>query len=68
MTGKYPFVLDRLLIEQNRVPLLENNVVLTLHYVKIMGLTQWQGHPSGFYKDDKDYVCMYLYIFIHSPY
>ena len=20
------------------------------------------------YKDDKDYVCMYLYIFIHSPY
>ena len=20
------------------------------------------------YKDDKDYVCMYLYFFLHSPY
>ena len=31
-----PFVLGRLLIELNHIPLLENNVVLTLHYVKIM--------------------------------
>ena len=32
MTGKYPFVLGRLAIELNHNPLLENNVVLTLHY------------------------------------
>ena len=50
MTGKYPFVLGRLAIEVNHIPLLENNVVLTLHYLKNNGkLTQWQGQPSGFY-------------------
>ena len=31
MTGKYPFVLGRLGIELNHIPLSENNVVLTLH-------------------------------------
>ena len=33
---KYPFVLGRLAIELNHNPLLENNVVLTLHYTKII--------------------------------
>ena len=33
---KYPFVLGRLSIELNHSPLLENNVVLTLHYAKII--------------------------------
>ena len=36
MTGKNPLVLGRLAIELNHIPLLENNVVLTVHYAKIM--------------------------------
>ena len=32
-------------IELNHNPLLENNVVLTLHYAK----KSWKGRPSGFY-------------------
>ena len=49
MTGKYLFVLGRLPIALNHIPRLENNVMLTLHYAKIMELTQWKGHPPGFY-------------------
>ena len=50
MTDKYPFVLGRLPTELNHFPLSENNVVLTLHYAKIMESWQWEGHPSGFYE------------------
>ena len=51
MTGKYHFVLGRLVIELKHNPLLENNIVLTLHYPKNKGeLRQWKGRPSGFYR------------------
>ena len=51
VTGKQHFVLDRLSTELNHISLIENNVVLTLHYVKNNGeLTQYEGHKSGFYE------------------
>ena len=36
MTGKEPFVLGSLVTELNHIPLLQNNLVLTVHYAKIM--------------------------------
>ena len=36
MAGKHPFVLGRLPTELKHILLLENDVVLTLHYAKTM--------------------------------